>query len=312
MRYEEYPMVRVAGIQIAPIVLNSQKTWEKLSDYIREARDNDAKLVTWGETLIPGYPFWPSQTGGAKWDNSDQKKTYSTYWREALDLSGGSEVILEMRKLAKELQIMMMGGIAEKSSGSTYCTLITIDENGELINRHRKIKPTYEERLIWADGDGLGLKTVPFHGYKIGGLNCWENWIPYARASLHKQNELLHVAVWPGSDGLTREITRFLALEGRYWVISASGLLRTEDLLNLSDKEFPVKKYLNLEEKKGKIWQNGGTVIADPKGNFVSDPLVGTEGIVYADVDFMKAIEERQNFDYSGHYSRFDIFNAPI
>jgi nitrilase len=310
MKFEVYQMVRVAGIQIAPIVLDSQKTWEKLADYIREAQDNEAQLITWGETLIPGYPFWPSKTEGAKWNDPDQKKTYSTYWREALDLFD-STILLEMKNLAKELKVMMMGGIAEKSSGSTYCSLITIDENGKLINKHRKIKPTYEERLIWADGDGSGLKTVPFQGYQIGGLNCWENWIPYARASLHKQNELLHVAVWPGSDGLTKDITRFIALEGRYWVLSVSGLLRTEDLLALSEEDFPLKAKLHLEDNKGKFWQNGGTVIADPQGAFVSEPLVGKEGIVYADIDFLKTIEERQNFDYSGHYSRFDIFNEP-
>ena len=304
-------MVRIAGIQIAPIFLNSQETWKKLANYIREAHDNDAQLVTWGESLIPGYPFWLSKSGGASWDNSDQKKTYSTYWREALDFNN-SEILSEMKKLASELKIMMMGGVAEKSSGSTYCTLITIDEEGELINRHRKIKPTYDERLVWADGDGSGLRTVPFKGYKIGGLNCWENWIPYARAALHRQNELLHVAVWPGSEKITRNITRFIALEGRYWVVSVSGLLRTEDLIDLSENDFPVKKLLNLEEKKGKFWKNGGTVIADPKGNYVNEPLIEKEGIVYADIDFMTAIEERQNFDYSGHYSRFDIFNDPL
>ena len=304
-------MVRVAGIQIAPVFLNSQKTWEKLSDHIREAHNNEAKLVTWGETLIPGYPFWPAYTGGAKWDRADQKKTYSTYWREALDLSN-SEILSQMKELAKELKIMMMGGVAEKSSGSTYCTLLTINENGKLINRHRKIKPTYDERLVWADGDGLGLKTVPFSGYKIGGLNCWENWIPYTRATLHKQNELLHVAVWPGNIVVTRDITKFIAMEGRYWVLSVSGLIRTDDLFDVSDSDFPVRQSLNLEEKKRKFWQNGGSVIADPTGNFVNDPLVNREGIIYADIDFMKAIEERQNFDYSGHYSRFDIFNEPL
>lgn len=301
-------MVRIAGIQIAPIFLDSEKTWEKLSDYIREAGDNEAQIVTWGETLIPGYPFWLSPSGGAKWDNSDQKKTYSTYWREAMDFTN-SKILSDMKNLARELKIMMMGGVAEKISGSTYCSLITVNENGKLVNRHRKIKPTYEERLVWADGDGLGLKTVPFKGYRIGGLNCWENWIPYTRAALHKQNEMLHVAVWPGSEGLTRNITKFLALEGRYWVLSVSGLLRTQDFFDLSEKKFPVKKFINLEDK---FWQNGGTVIADPKGNFVSDPLIEKEGIVYADIDFMTAIEERQNFDYSGHYSRFDIFNEPL
>lgn len=301
-------MVRIGGIQIAPIFLNSKKTWEKLSDYIREARDNDAQLVTWGETLIPGYPFWLSPSGGAEWNNADQKKTYSSYWREALDF-GNSGILSEMKQLARESKIMLMGGVAEKESGSTYCTLITIDENGELINRHRKIKPTYYERLVWADGDGLGLKTVPFKGYRIGGLNCWENWIPYARASLHRQNELLHVAVWPGSDRLTRNITKFQALEGRYWVLSVSGLLRTQDFADLSETEFPVKKMINLEER---FWLNGGTVIADPKGLFLSKPLTEKEGIVYGEIDFMTAIEERQNFDYSGHYSRFDIFNEPL
>ena len=304
-------MVRVAGIQIAPVFLNGKKTWEKLSDYIREAHGNEAKLVTWGETLIPGYPFWLGASGAASWDNSDQKKAFSTYWREALDLNNGN-IIKDMKKLAKELKIMMMGGVAEKMSGSTYATLITINEEGKLINRHRKIKPTYAERLIWADGDGLGLKTVLFNGYRIGGLNCWENWIPYARASLHKQNELLHVAVWPGNIHVTKDITKFIAMEGRYWVLSVSGLIRTEDLNEVSEKEFPVKKLLNLDKKQGKFWQNGGSVIADPKGNFVSEPLIDQEGIIYAHIDFLTAIEERQNFDYSGHYSRFDIFNDPL
>jgi nitrilase len=304
-------MVRVAGIQIAPVFLNSQKTWEKLSDYIRDAHDNEAKLVTWGETLIPGYPFWLGASGAARWDNPDQKKSFSTYWREALDLSD-SKILAEMKSLAKELKIMMMGGIAEKSSGSTYCTLVTINEEGKLINRHRKLKPTYAERLVWADGDGLGLNTVPFSGYKIGGLNCWENWIPYARASLHKQDELLHVAVWPGNIVVTKDITKFIAMEGRYWVISVSGLIRTEDILDVTEKDFPVKKFLHLEEKKGKFWQNGGSIIADPKGNFVDEPLINQEGIIFADIDFRTAIEERQNFDYSGHYSRFDVFHPPL
>ena len=301
-------MVVVAGIQIAPVFLSAKNTWEKLETYIREAKDNDAELVTWGETLIPGYPFWISHSEGAKFNNPDQKKTFSTYWREAINLSN-SEILDNMKKVAKELKLTMMGGIAEKSSGSTYATLITIDENGDLVNRHRKIKPTYEERLVWADGDGVGLKTIPFKGYKIGGLNCWENLIPYARATLHKQDEMLHVAIWPGSIGLTRDITKFMALEGRSWIVSVSGIIRTQDFQHLSEEDFPVKKYLSTEEK---FWANGGTVIADPKGNYVEGPLVKEEGIVYADIDFKQVIEERHNFDYSGHYSRFDIFNEPM
>ncbi len=304
-------MVLIAGIQIAPVFLNSQNTWMKLSDFIREAHDKGAQLVTWGESLIPGYPFWLGASGAASWDNADQKRAFSTYWQEALELTTSS-ILGEMKELARELKIMMMGGIAEKSSGSTHATLITIDEKGNLINRHRKLKPTYAERLVWADGDGLGLKTVPFQGYKIGGLNCWENWIPYARAALHKQNEMLHVAVWPGNSHVTSDITRFIAKEGRYWVLSVSGLIRTEDVIHLSEEEFPIKNILDLDNKKDKIWQNGGSCIADPKGNYVVKPVVGKEDILYADIDFMTVVEERQNFDYSGHYSRFDIFNEPL
>ena len=304
-------LVLVAGLQIAPVFLNSKKTWMKLSDYIREAKDFGAELVTWGESLIPGYPFWLGASGAASWDNADQKKAFSTYWQEAIDLSN-SEILIEMKHLAKELGIMMMGGIAEKASGSTYATLITINEKGELINRHRKLKPTYAERLVWADGDGKGLKTVPFHGYQIGGLNCWENWIPYARASLHKQNEMFHVAVWPGNNHVTQDITRFIAKEGRYWVLSVSGLIRTEDVTHLSETEFPVKKTLDLDNKQGKFWQNGGSCLAGPTGNFVHKPVIEKEEILYGDIDFMRVIEERQNFDYSGHYSRFDVFNEPL
>lgn len=214
-----------------------------------------------------------------------------------------------MKETARKNNIMLMGGILEKESGSVYCTLITIGPDGELLGRHRKIKPTYEERLVWADGDGLGLKTYPLKGTQVGGLNCWENWLPLARAALHLQGEMIHVAVWPGSIGLTKDITRFIALEGRSWVLSVSGLVRPQDLSHLTDEEFPMKK--ELMAIKGSI-QNGGSMIVDPTGKIVAGPLVDEEGILYHDVDPLKAVEERQNLDISGHYSRFDIFNKPL
>ena len=112
-------MIKIAGIQIAPVFLNAQKTWEKLIGYIREAHTNGAELVTWGETLIPGYPQWISPSGGAKFNDADQKKAYAKYWQEAIKLDN-SEIIIEMKNLAKKLNIMMMGGIAEKYGGSIY------------------------------------------------------------------------------------------------------------------------------------------------------------------------------------------------
>ncbi len=300
-------MIRVAGIQIAPVFLNARKTWDKLEANIREAKANGAELVTWGETLVPGYPAWLSPSGGARFNDSDQKTAYSTYWREALTLDG--PIVGEMKALAKELGIMFMGGIAEKEGGSIYCTLLTIGKDGTTLGRHRKVKPTYEERLVWADGDSIGLKTYPLKEARIGGLNCWENWLPLARASLHLQGELIHVAVWPGNLRNTQDITRFIALEGRSWVISVSGFLRPMDFSHLTGDEFPMKEVMESFDTN---WMNGGTVVSDPTGRFVAEPLVDKEGIVYTDMDPQTAIEERQNFDISGHYSRFDIFNKPL
>ncbi|MHA2296403.1 MAG: carbon-nitrogen hydrolase family protein [Candidatus Hodarchaeales archaeon] len=299
-------MIRVAAIQIAPVFLDAQKTWEKLARYIREANDNRAELVTWGETLIPGYPQWIGPSGGARFNDPQQKVAYAKYWQEAVKLDD-STIIDEMKEMAKELGMMFMGGIAEKEGGSIYCTLLTIDQDGRILGRHRKIKPTYEERLVWADGDRLGLITHPIKNssLKVGGLNCWENWLPLARATLHKQEEIIHVAVWPGSSRLTSDITRFIALEGRSWVFSTSGLLRPEDFSHLSKNDFPMKDVMELSSRN---WQNGGTMIVDPTGKTIAGPLVDKEAILYVDVDPLLAIQERQNLDISGHYSRRDIF----
>jgi nitrilase len=300
-------MIRVASIQLAPVFLDTQKTWEKLSERILEAKTNDVDLVTWGETLLPGYPTWVSPSGGAKFNDKQQKQVYSKYWKEALHL-GESEIIQKMKNLAKELQIMFMGGIAEKYSGSIYCTLLTISKEGEILGRHRKLKPTYEERLVWSDGDREGLKTYDLEGIKVGGLNCWENWMPLPRVALHLQEEMLHVAVWPGSLKLTQDITRFVALEGRSYVMSTSGLIRPTDFSHLDEQDFPMK---SIMESRTSSWQNGGSMIVDPRGEIIAGPLVDEEGILYADVDPKLVIEERQNFDISGHYSRFDLFNKP-
>ncbi|MHA2396316.1 MAG: carbon-nitrogen hydrolase family protein [Candidatus Thorarchaeota archaeon] len=301
-------MIRVAAIQIAPVFLNKDETWIKLENYIREAKSKGAELVTWGETLIPGYPFWLSPSGGARFNDADQKTAYATYWREAIQLDG-DPILEKMKSLARELEIMFMGGIAEKEGGSIYCTLLTLGPEGKVMGRHRKVKPTYEERLVWADGDREGLKPHLLKDTKIGGLNCWENWLPLARAALHMQGELVHVAVWPGSLRNTQDITRFIALEGRSWVISVSGLSRPTDFSHLTESDFPMKSVMDSSAMN---WANGGSVIVDPKGQVVAGPLVDEEGILYTDLDPSIAIQERQNFDISGHYSRFDIFNKPL
>jgi nitrilase len=300
-------MIKIAAIQIAPVFLDAQKTWQKLKTFIQEAAENEADLITWGETLIPGYPIWAHTQYAAFFNNSNQKTVYAKYWKESIKIEE-SDIIKEMRSLAKESKAMFMGGIAEKYGASIYCCLITISLDGKILGRHRKVKPTYSERLVWADGDRQGLITHPLKGIRVGGLNCWENWLPLVRAALHLQEEIVHIAVWPGSLQLTQDITRFIALEGRSWVVSVSGMIKPDIFGHLTEEEFPMKK--TFESATTNI-QNGGTIACDPTGKIVAGPLVDKEGILYIDVDPDLAIKERHNLDISGHYSRFDLFNKP-
>lgn len=294
--------MKVAVIQMSPIFLDKSASWEKLKTLILQAVGEGASVITWGETLIPGYPVWMGLTDSARWDNPDQKRAYATYARESVSLDG--PIVAEMRKISSEHGVMLMGGILEGEGSSVYATLLTIGFEGEILGRHRKIKPTFDERLLWADGDTEGLRTYETPEGRIGGLNCWENWIPLTRAALHQEGEMIHVAVWPGSYSLTKDITKFMALEGRSWILSACGVYRGEDFGHLSLDDFPMRDEMM---KVGGI-HSGGSLIANPIGEIIAGPLPAyEEGILYADVDRRTVLEERQNFDHSGHYSRPDL-----
>ena len=297
--------MKVAVIQMSPVFLDKQASWKKLKTLILEAIGEGASVITWGETLIPGYPVWMGLTDSARWDNPDQKRAYATYAREAVRLD--DSIVEEMREISLENGVMLMGGILEGGGSSVYATLLTIGFEGEILGRHRKIKPTFDERLLWADGDTGGLRTYETPEGRIGGLNCWENWIPLARAALHQEGEMIHVAVWPGSYSLTKDITRFMALEGRSWILSACGVYRGEDFGHLSLDDFPMRDEMM---SAGGI-HSGGSLIANPIGEIIAGPLPDyEEGILYADVDRRTVLEERQNFDYSGHYGRPDLLRV--
>ena len=296
--------MKVAVIQMSPVFLDKTATWEKLKLMILEAIQEGASVVTWSETLIPGYPVWMGMTDAARWNNPDQKRVYSTYARESVSLNG--KIVSEMCEISSEHGVMLMGGILEGSGSSVYATLLTIGFDGQILGRHRKIKPTFDERLLWADGDTEGLRTYDTPEGPIGGLNCWENWIPLARAALHQDGEMIHLAVWPGSHSLTKDITKFMALEGRSWILSACGVYRGEDFGHLSLEDFPLRD--EMLEAGG--LHSGGSLIAAPTGEIIAGPLPDyEEGILYAEVDKRTVLEERQNFDYSGHYSRPELLN---
>lgn len=179
--------------------------------------------------------------------------------------------------------------------------MVYIDAHGEIGSVHRKLMPTHEERLVWAIGDGHGLRTHKLGPFTVGGLNCWENWLPLARSALYAQGEDLHVAIWPGNSRNTEDITRFIAREGRSFVVSVSGIMRREDI----GDELPAADL--LRETADEMMADGGSCIALPSGEWLLEPEVNVESLRVAEIDHQLVLEERHSLDVAGHYSLPDV-----
>ena len=299
--------IRAGFAQIAPAWLDRKGTLGKVLDSVSQAADQSIQLLAFGEALVPGYPFWPELTGGAVFESDLQKELFAHYAKQAVNVSGGD--LDPVSRLCKQRGIAVYLGTIERAADrgghSLYASLVYINDNGEIGSVHRKLMPTYEERLTWSPGDGHGLRTHQLHGFTVGGLNCWENWMPLPRASLYAQGENLHVAAWPGSRRNTDDITRFIAREGRCFVISASGLMHADWI----SEELPQADQIRrAAHESGRSWlADGGSCIAAPDGQWLIEPQVQTETIQFADLDLDQVYRERQNFDPAGHYSRPDV-----
>jgi len=299
--------LKVAIAQISPVWLNKTGTLKKIMQSVSEASTQGAELVVFGEALLPGYPFWVSLTGGAAFNNKMQKEMYAHYVENAVQIEKGD--LDELYRLAKEKKIAVYLGIIERAKDrgnhSLYCSLVYISNKGILKSVHRKLQPTYEERLVWAQGDGNGLQVHSLKNFTLGGLNCWENWMPLARATLYALGENVHIAVWPGGIQNTQDITKFIAKESRSYVISASALLNREQITNIPHAQ-------TIINNAPKILANGGSCIASPDGEFLVEPIIDKETIIVEELDFSKITEERLNFDASGHYSRPDVTQLTV
>jgi len=295
--------LKVALAQIAPIWLQREATTSKIVDWIAKADAEDCALVAFGEALLPGYPFWVERTDGARFDSAIQKEFYAHYAEQSIVIERGD--LDPIRAAAKKHSIAVYLGTMERAADrgghSLYCSMVYIDANGEIGSIHRKLMPTYEERLVWASGDGHGLRTHELGAFKVGGLNCWENWLPLPRAALYAQGEDLHVAIWPGSQRNTVDITRFIAKEARSFVVSVSGLMRKEDI----GDNFPHAEL--LRESADDIMADGGSCIASPTGEWLLEPETKSESLRVAELDHTIVLQERQNMDVVGHYSRPDV-----
>ncbi len=300
--------LNIAIAQLAPVWLNKKATLKKIEEAIQEAATQKAQLVCFGETLLPGYPFWLELTDGARFNSPLQKEIFAHYLKQAVNIEAGD--LDSLCALAKQYRIAVYIGCAERATDraghSVYCSLVYIDNQGIIQSIHRKLMPTYEERLAWSFGDGNGLKVHELGSFTVGGLNCWENWMPLARTALYAQGENLHVAVWPGNVRNTIDLTRHIALENRMYVLSVSGLMRKKDIQN--DMPHPDLIRQNAPE----FLSNGGSCIAAPDGSWMIEPIEGKEIVVTATIDLNEVRKERQNFDPSGHYSRPDVFELTV
>lgn len=301
-------ILKVGLAQISPVWLDKEATLKKIEHTIVAAAEQKTELLVFGEALLPGYPFWLALTNGASWDLKINKEIHAHYVRNSIQVEAGE--LNSICTLAKTHKMAIYLGIMERAKDrgghSIYCSLVYINEKGDIKSVHRKLQPTYDERLTWAPGDGNGLQVHPLKDFTVGGLNCWENWMPLPRAALYGLGENLHIAVWPGSDYNTKDITRFIARESRSYVISVSSLMRKEDF----PKNTPhLSKIL---EKAPDVLANGGSCIAGPDGEWVVAPILHKEGVICQKIDFNRVYEERQNFDPVGHYSRPDVTNLQV
>ena len=296
-------ILKIAMAQIAPVWLDKNATLQKIINSIIEAAKENCELVVFGEALLPGYPFWLALTGGAEWDKTVNKQLHAHYVSNSICIEKGE--LDAICKLAKELSIAIYLGIIERPTDrgghSIYASLVYINEQGDVKSVHRKLQPTYDERLTWALGDGNGLQVHPLKAFTVGGLNCWENWMPLPRTALYGQGENLHIAVWPGNDYNTKDITRFIARESRSYVVSVSSLMSKTDFPNNTPHIDTILK------NAPNTLANGGSCIAGPDGEWIVEPVLHREGLIVQSIDFNRVLEERQNFDPVGHYSRPDV-----
>ena len=296
--------MRVAAVQDSPVYLNRTATLDLVKERIVEAGKGNADLIAFPEVFVSGYPVWIDVTDASAWEKDDQQEAFARYLEQSVDL--GSSEFLEVVETVKSAGAFTYLGVVERaaSGGSVYCSLVAIDPLEGIVSVHRKLKPTYGERLVWADGDGAGLVAHEHKGVRLTGLNCWENWMPLARTAMYETGAQIHIAAWPGSVGLTEDITRFIAKEGRLFVISVGAIYNA----TMIPDDFPLRDQLGVDDK----YHNGGTCIAGPDGKWIVEPNHGEMGIIWADLDISEVSRQRQNFDPTGHYSRPDVLRLNV
>lgn len=302
-------MVRITIVQ-AEVSLTLQDGLERTAALTAEAVAQGAELVVFPETWLPGYPIWLDVCRDvALWDHAPVKSVFQRHAEESVDVAGKSGAALAA--IARKHGVTLVVGVTERVAaghgrGTLFNSLLTYGADGALLNHHRKLVPTYTERMVWGHGDADGLQAVDTPVGRVGGLICWEHWMPLARQALHESGEDIHVAAWPTVHEMNQIACRQYAFEGRCFVLAAGSLMRASEL--------PVELEAHPDRvPDANAWVlRGGSCVIAPNGQFVVPPLFEATALIHADLDLGMVRREQMSLDVAGHYSRPDSFTFGV
>lgn len=301
--------IRVAAIQAEPapdLAAGLARTRELTA----RASADGAELVVFPETWLPGYPAWLDVCRDvALWDHEPVKRVFARMANDSVVVDGESGRALS--DIARENGITLALGVTERVSagigrGTLYNSFLIYGSDGALLNHHRKLVPTYTERMVWGPGDANGLRAVDTAAGRIGGLICWEHWMPLARQALHESGEDVHVALWPNVHEMLQIASRHYAFEGRCFVIAAGSLLRARDLPP------ELEPHPERVTSPDQFVLRGGSAIIGPDGQYLAGPVFDAPAIVTAELDLARVREEAMSLDVAGHYHRPDCLELTI
>ena len=286
-------------------MLDREASIEKLAVLTAEAAGNGASLVVFPEAFLPAYPSSAWAKALAGWADPRAKAAFALLARESVAVPGPAES--RIGEVAREHGVLVATGVTEtdaETNGTLYNTLLVHDEHGSLVLKHRKLVPTNHERLVWGQGDGAGLRAVQTSAGRIGGLICWENYMPLARFALYESGIEIYLAPTADDGESWQHTLVHIACESRAFVVSPAHFQRA----SAYPPEFPLADELQGKDVIGR----GGSAILGPDGAYLAGPLYDEEGILYAELDPARLHEERQRFDAAGHYHRPDVLRLDL
>jgi nitrilase len=300
-------VARVAVVQAAPCLFDREGTIAKAQRLIADAGAGGAQIIVFPEAFVPAYPRGLSFGAVVGSRSAEGRKLFERYWSNSVEVP--SAAVEKLGEAARAADAYVVMGVIERETrgaqGTLYCTLLYFGPDGRLLGKHRKLKPTASERLIWGEGDGSTLTVVQTPHGRLGGLICWENYMPLARAALYEKGVEIYVAPTADSRDAWQATLRHIALEGRCYVLGCNQFVTK----SMYPADLPGIEELASQPE---LMCRGGSAIISPLGDVIAGPLWDEEGILYADLDPGEVVRARFDFDVTGHYARPDVFRLVV